>query len=97
MRKLEEVIKKLREVEEEVKIKFKAEIVGVFGSYAREEQTEESDVDVIVRFHEGATLLDFTGLADYLEQKLGVKVDLVSERAIRPELRDRILKEVITV
>jgi len=97
MKSLEEIIEKLREVEEEVRIKFKAEIIGVFGSYARKEQTEKSDVDIIVRFNKGATLFDFTGLADYLEQKLGIKVDIVSERAIRPELKERILKEVITV
>jgi hypothetical protein len=52
-------------------------------------------VDILVRFVEGATLFDFVGLADFLEEKLGVKVDVVSDRAVREELRDEILKEVV--
>jgi predicted nucleotidyltransferase len=76
---------------------YKATILGVFGSYVRGEQTHESDLDLLVRFHDGATLLDLVGLGDFLEEQLGVKVDLVSERAVRPELKDRILQDVVLV
>jgi len=93
----DEIRKILRKNEDIIARDFKAEIVGIFGSYARGEQRKESDVDIVVRFKEGASLLDLVGLADFLEEKLGIKVDVVSERAIRPELKDHILKELVSV
>jgi predicted nucleotidyltransferase len=95
--KLEDVISIVRSLEGQIRKEYKAEIVGVFGSYARGEQKADSDVDILVRFLEGATLFDFVGLGDFLEDKLNVKVDVVSDRAIREELREQILKEVVTV
>jgi hypothetical protein len=53
---------------------YKATILGVFGSYVHGEQQETSDLDLLVRFH--------VGLGDFLEEQLGVKVDLLSERAV---------------
>jgi len=96
-KKPEQIIKILKELEKPIKNEYKAEIVGLFGSYARGEQKEGSDVDIMVRFIEGATLFDFVGLADFLEEKLNLRVDVVSERAIRDELKDQILKEVVPV
>ena len=93
----DEIREILRKNEDIIARDFKAEIVGIFGSYARGEQKKESDVDIVVRFKEGASLLDLVGLADFLEEKLGIKVDVVSERAIRPELKDHILKELVSV
>lgn len=97
MKTLEEIKRILKENEDLIAGEFKARIIGIFGSYARREQREESDVDIIASFSRDATLLDFIGLADFLEQKLGIKVDIVSERAVKPELRERILEEVITI
>ncbi len=91
------MVKILRHLENRISEDYKAEIVGLFGSYARGEQKKGSDIDILARFGEKATLFDFVGLADFLEEKLKVKVDLVSERAIRPELKGQILKEVIKV
>jgi len=68
-------------------MKYKAEILGIFGSYVREEQNKESDVDILVRFLEGATLFDFVEFGDFLEEKPGIKVYIVSENAIREELQ----------
>ena len=97
MKPLDEIKNILKENREEIAKEFKAEIVGVFGSYVRGEQKKGSDVDILVRFREGATLFDFVGLGDFLEQKLNIKVDIVSERAVRPELKRRILEEVVAV
>jgi len=97
MKELNEIKEVLRKNKDVIAKEFKAEIVGIFGSYARGEQKEESDVDIIVRFKEGATLFDLVGLADFIEERLGIKADVVSERAIRPELKERILKEVVAV
>lgn len=96
-RELERIIKTLRGSEEQIRKEYKAEIIGVFGSYVRGEQKARSDIDILVRFLEGATLFDLVGLGDFLEEKLKVKVDIVSERAIRQELKDRILQEVVKV
>ncbi len=94
---IKKILKSIKALKKKIKDDYKAEIVGVFGSYARGEQKKTSDVDIIVRFHEGATLFDFVGLADFLEEKLGIKVDIVSEKGIRKELKSRILKEAIAV
>lgn len=94
-------LKNMRDVlvkyQDTVRKEFKAEIVGVFGSYSRNEQKKTSDVDILVRFLDGATLFDLVGLGEFVEEKLKVKADIVSERAIRPELKEKILKEVITL
>lgn len=96
-RELAEIKGTLERLGEQIKKEYKAEIIGLFGSYVRGEQDGESDVDVLVKFLEGATLFDFVGLADFLEERLSVKVDVVSERSLRPELREHILKEVVAV
>ena len=95
MKALKDIQKSLVKYKDTVRKEYKAEIVGVFGSYSREEQTKTSDVDILVRFLDGATLFDLVGLGEFIEEKLKVKADIVSERAIRPELREQILKEVI--
>jgi predicted nucleotidyltransferase len=96
-KELERIIDTLKNLKAEIRKEYKATIVGVFGSYVRGEQDEKSDADILVRFYGGATLFDLVGLGDFLEDKLGVKVDVVSERAVREELKDRILKEVVAV
>lgn len=87
----------LKEFYDFIRNEYNAEIIGLFGSYARGEQSKGSDVDILVRFCEGATLFDFVGLADFLEDKLNLRVDVVSERALRAELKDQILGEVVPI
>ena len=96
-KKLERIITVLKGLEDEIRKDYKAEIIGVFGSYVRGEQKEGSDVDILARFLEGATLFDFVGLGDFLEEKLRVKVDIVSERTLRQEIKEQILEEVVAV
>jgi len=94
---LPKILAILRQLQDEIRQKYRAEIVGVFGSYARDEARQHSDVDILVRFLEGASLFDLVGLAEFLEENLGIKVDIVSERAIRSELQERILSEVVRI
>lgn len=96
-KKVEEIRKTLKSLEEQIRKEYKAEIIGLFGSYVRGERKESSDVDILARFLEGATLFDFVGLANFLEEKINLRVDLVSDRAIRQELREQILKEVMVI
>lgn len=93
-RKLESVVKVLKELESLIRDRFKSEIISVFGSFVRGEQKPASDVDLLVKFLEGESLFDFVGLEDFLEGKLSMKVDIVSERAVREELRDNIYPEI---
>ena len=90
--RLVEVIRRHRD---EIRVKFKAEVIGLFGSVARGEGGSESDVDILVRFDEGASLFELVGLGDFLEEKLGCKVDIVSDRAVRPELRKDIMRDLV--
>ena len=64
-------------MKDDVRYRYDAEIIGIFGSYARGEQTERSDVDVLARFDADATLFDLIGLSLFLEEKLGIGVDVV--------------------
>lgn len=76
---------------------YHAEIIGIFGSYARGEEKQDSDLDILVRFFDGATLFDLAELAEFLEGQIHLKVDLVSERALREEMKEPILQEVVYV
>jgi predicted nucleotidyltransferase len=89
------LIEQLKIVAGEVQRRYRAEILGIFGSYVRGEERETSDLDVLVRFAKGATLFDFVGLADFLEEILGIQVDVVPVDALRAEIRDRILGEAV--
>lgn len=63
--------------------RYKAGELGVFASYVRQEQTETSDVDVLVEFSETLSLLKFVNLENYLSDNLGVKVDLVHKAGLK--------------
>ncbi|MBC7321195.1 nucleotidyltransferase family protein [bacterium] len=71
--------------------------IGIFGSYVRGEQREESDIDILVEFEEGAKigLLKFINLENYLSELLGAKIDLVEKLSLKPRLSKHILKEVV--
>ena len=82
----------IAEKKAEIKREFNVEITGIFGSYARGEEKEGSDIDVLVSLGEGASLFDLAGLESYLEELFGVPVDVVSERGINPIVKADILK-----
>lgn len=92
-----EIIRLLSELKAEVRQRYKAEIKGLFGSYMRGEEKEESDIDVLVEFDEGANLLDFTGLSLFLEEKLNRHVDVVIESTIRQEIKTDIFREIVYI
>jgi predicted nucleotidyltransferase len=72
---------------------YKPKKLGVFGSYARGENTEKSDLDLLVEFGVSITLFDLIGLEHDLSDSLGVKVDLITERALSPYIRPYIEKD----
>ena len=70
---------------------YNPEMIGVFGSYARNENTSKSDIDILVRFKSTLSLLQLVHVENLISQKLGIKVDLVTEGAVK----NKILKESI--
>ena len=71
--------------------------LGLFGSYVRGEETEGSDLDLLVEFAETPDLLEFVALGRDLSELLGVKLDLVMKRALKTRIGERILEEVVAV
>ena len=69
----------------------------VFGSYVRDEQKADSDLDVLVTFTEASSLLTFIAIENYLSDLLGVKVDLVMKDSLKPKIGQQILREAIPV
>jgi len=95
MKNIDEIKRKIEELKPLLKKRFKVKRIGVFGSYTRGEQKEESDLDVLVEFYEPVSLLGLVRLENYLTDILGVKVDVVPKKDVRAELRKRILKETV--
>ena len=83
MKTLEEIKSILAKHKEKLRQNYKVKDIAIFGSYARGEQKEISDVDVLVEFEEPVGLA-FIHLADFLEELLGIKVDLTTRDAIKP-------------
>lgn len=69
----------------------------VFGSYIRNEQRTDSDLDILVTFSKPPSLLKFVRLENYLSDQLGVKVDLVMKDSLKPAIGKNILREVVLV
>ena len=74
---------------------FRPTLIGIYGSYARNEQTKDSDLDILVRFDDTVSLLDIIGLEQELSEKLGIKVDLLTERAVHPKIKKYIDEDLI--
>jgi len=97
MRTIDEIRGVIRAHQDELHRRYKARVVGIFGSYARGEQQAESDLDVLAAFDSGASLLDLGGAQVMLSELLGVKVDLIPREDIRPELKQTIESETVPV
>lgn len=76
---------------------FRPTLVGIFGSYARNEQRPDSDLDILVKFAQPVNLLDIIGLEMDISDALGIKVDLVTEPSLLPSLRPFIEKDLLLI
>jgi len=95
--KIDRIIMILRENKPVLEEKYKVKTLGVFGSYVRGEQKEDSDLAILVEFQEPVGLFKFMELEEFLGKNTGVKVDLVSRKALKPRIGKYILEEVINV
>lgn len=71
--------------------------LGVFGSVSKGENIESSDIDLLVEFSKPIGLFKFIELEDYLSELLGKKVDLVTKNALKPAIKDDVLRDVVYV
>jgi len=95
MRTLDDILTLLRALQPDLRRRYPIRSMGVFGSYARGEQRESSDVDVLVELGDGLDLIGYAGLQLELSDALGVSVDLVEREALRPRLAPHVLSEVV--
>lgn len=77
--------------------RYHIESLGVFGSYVRNEQHEESDLDVLVTFTQTPSLFTLVALEDELRDLLGTPVDLVLKTSLKPRIGQHILREVVEI
>jgi predicted nucleotidyltransferase len=82
---------------QELKERFGVKKIGLFGSYAREEATPKSDIDIAVEIESSNSFRSFFSLLRFLEDGLNAKIDLGIENSIKPLAKERIMKEIIYV
>ena len=92
----EEILAKLRKDREKIE-SFGVKSLAIFGSVARGESGAKSDLDLLVEFEGKMSFDRYMDLKFYLEDYLEVKVDLVSQKMLKPQIRNSVLKEAINV
>ncbi len=97
VKSLEEVKLQLEALKPTLKKRFSIETIDIFGSFARKEQTEESDLDILVTYSAAVSLFTIYDLKQYLKRKLHLKVDVISKEFLNKHIRDQVLKEAVNV
>lgn len=97
MKTRDEIEKTLRDHKVEMALKFHVGKIGIFGSYVRQEPREQSDLDLLVEFTRPVGFFEFMDLEEYIEELVGVKIDLVSVKGLKPNIGRNILNEVMYV
>ncbi len=99
MQTLEGIKLQLKQLKPYLETNFCVKTIEVFGSYVRNEQTKKSDIDILVTFNEpnDVDLFKFIELRLLLKDKLGIDVDLVEKKNLKPIIKDNVLKEAIPV
>lgn len=97
MKTLREMKNIISEHKQKLRDVYGVDRIGFFGSYVREKQLEKSDIDILVEFEKPIGFIKFMRLEKYLSDLLGVKVDLVTRKALKPHVGKRILQELENV
>lgn len=90
----QEIIEAIQNSKPELVARFGVQKLGLFGSYARGQDTASSDIDILVSYSRDVDLFEFIGLREYLESILKTKIDLVMETALKPSVGNRIRSEI---
>ena len=80
-----------------LKRKYGVDTIELFGSFVREEQTEKSDLDILITFSKPYNLWELIDVKEFLTKKLHMKVDLVPKDSVKPMLKEQILQEAIPI
>ena len=97
MRDTSEILEQLRGLRHELREQYHVGNIGIFGSYSRKDQTEQSDLDLVVEFDQPIGMMAFVHLKDLLSDRLDIRVDLVTPDGLHPLIRDRVMHEVVYV
>jgi len=97
MTNIKDIKKTLAANKKDLIVKYKVKRIGVFGSFVKGKQKKKSDVDILVEFRETVDFFEFLDLEEHLEKLLGIKVDLVTKRALKPFIKNNILKDTVYV
>jgi uncharacterized protein len=95
--KREDALRKLQEHIQELEDRYPIASLSVFGSVARDEAGQDSDIDLLVEFAHPVGLFEFIELQQQLEAILGCRVDLGTPRSLKPRLKEHVLREAIRV
>jgi len=93
----QDIVTKLKELKPIIATRYKVREISLFGSFVRGEQVENSDIDLLTEFDDNADLFDLIGLELYLEDTFERTVDIVPKKALRAELRETVLQQVIAI
>jgi uncharacterized protein len=93
----QDILVSLKNLKREVAKEYSVKKIGLFGSVARNEQTPQSDIDLLVEFSKPVGFVNFMRLENFLSEQLGERVDLVTPDSLKPVIRQDILSEVIYV
>ena len=94
MKEIDTILNKIRSSKPEIVKEFHVKEIGVFGSYVRGEEKDDSDIDILIEFEKPIDLFRFLDLEERLSELSGRKVDLVSKKALKPHIGKVIFEEV---
>ncbi len=98
MKSLEQVKSQIEALKPVLQERFNVKTIEIFGSYARNEASEKSDIDLLITYltndYDHSVVF---ALKSYLRRKLGLKVDVISKEFLNPNIKDQVLKEAVMV
>lgn len=97
MPRYEDVQRELAAMKPDLKAEYHVAELGIFGSFARSEQTEESDLDVLVAFEQPISLFEIVRLENDISDRLGVDVDLVTRNSLKPRVEASVDDDIVYV
>ena len=95
MKNIEEIKKIIDKHKTMLTEQYKIKSIGVFGSYVKGFPDKESNIDILVEFSETPDIFEFIRLENFLTEILGIKVDLVTKKALKPILKEKILAQTV--
>ena len=94
-KKLSEIQAILFDLKSKIQDQYRVTRLGIFGSYARHEETQDSDLDILIYYIKAPSLVRVIELRDLLSDRLSMKVDIVTVNGLRVDIKDEVLSDVI--